>query len=60
MCRKIEASAACKGEDKWVQDLDRGRRGNLKESDSVEDIGLTGRIIVILTLNCSIRGRRLE
>jgi hypothetical protein len=34
--------------------------GNLKESDSVEDIGVTGRIILILTLNCSLPGRRVD
>ena len=33
---------------------------NLKESDSVEDIGVTGRIVVILNLNCSMAGRRVD
>jgi len=56
--RKIKASAACDGEDKWLQDL--GRGGDLKESDNVEDIGVTGRIIVMLTLTCSMPGRRVD
>jgi hypothetical protein len=34
--------------------------GGVKESNSVENIGLTSRIIVILTLNCSMPGRRVD
>jgi hypothetical protein len=57
MYRKIMTSAACEGEDKCVQDL--GGRG-LKERDSVEDIGVTGRIIVILSSECLTPGHRLD
>jgi hypothetical protein len=54
----MKAPAACDGEDKWLQDF--GRGGNIKESDNVVDIGVTGMIIIVLTLNFSIPGRRVD